>query len=104
MFASPGWAQSFDCTARTAGQLSVQANVQRVPVFGGERAAQHARWLPVGLRHLAGTDHEATATANLYPYPLAAALSADRALILQDRGRPPVRLTQPDPAKGSCCV
>jgi hypothetical protein len=76
------------CTAGTAGQLSVQGNVQCACRFyraspAAGTAAGH-RWDCGILR--ARTNHEVPATANPYPYPLPGALSLDRTLVLQGRG------------------
>ena len=76
------------CTAETAGQLSVQANVQCQCRFHRASAAAGAaaghRWDCGILR--ARTNHEVPATANPYPYPLPGALSLDRTLVLQGAG------------------
>jgi hypothetical protein len=87
---SPGWSQTFACAPSIAGQLSVQANVQcECRMF----AASALRGTPAGYRWDCGilrarTNHEVPATANLYPFPLPAALSLDRTVILPDRDRP----------------
>jgi hypothetical protein len=87
---SPARSQTFACTTNTAGQLSVQANVQCACRWF---AASALHGTPTGYRWDCGilrarTNHEVPATANPYPYPLPAALSLDRALIFKDRGRP----------------
>jgi hypothetical protein len=87
---SPAWAQTFACTASTAGQLSVQADVQ---CACRSFAASALNGTPAGYRWDCGilrarTNHEVPATANPYPFPLPAALSLDRPIILPDRGRP----------------
>lgn len=87
---SPGWAQSFACTASTSGQLSVQANVQCACRYS---TASELRATPAGYRWDCGilrarTNHEVPATLNPYLYPLPPALAVDRALIPRDRGRP----------------
>ena len=90
LVSSPGWSQTFACAASTAGQLSVQANVQcACRLF----AASALRGTPAGYRWDCGilrarTNHEVPATANPYPYPLPAALSLDRGFILEHRDRP----------------
>jgi hypothetical protein len=93
VLAAPGRTQTFACAADTAGQLSVQANVQCACRWF---AASGLRATPAGYRWDCGilrarTNHEVPATANPYPYPLPAALSVERPLILRDfkdRGRP----------------
>lgn len=87
---SSGRTAPFACDATTAGQLSVQANVQCACRFF---AASGLRSTPAGYRWDCGilqarTNHEVPATANPYPYPLPAALSLDRAIILRDQARP----------------
>ena len=87
---APSPAQTFACTASTAGQLSVQANVQcecrtfAASALHGTRAGY--RWDCGILR--ARTNHEVPATANPYLYPLPEALSVDGAVILDDSGQP----------------
>ena len=90
IFPSPGGTQTFACDASSAGQLSVQANVQCACRFF---TASEMRGTPAGYRWDCGilrarTNHEVPATANPYPYPLPSALSLDRAIILEHRGRP----------------
>ena len=90
LVSSPGWSQTFACAASTAGQLSVQANVQcACRLF----AASALRGTPAGYRWDCGilrarTNHEVPATANPYLYPLPEALSVDGAVILDDSGQP----------------
>jgi hypothetical protein len=85
-FPSLGWAQTFACAAGTAGQLSVQGNVQcECRWFPASRL----RGTPAGHRWDCGilrarTNDEVPATANPYPYPLPEALSIERPLILPD--------------------
>lgn len=86
LFASPGRAQTFVCLAETAGQLSVQGNVQcECRGF----TASRLRGTPAGYRWDCGilrarTNDEVPATSNPYPYPLPEALSIERPLILPD--------------------
>ena len=85
-FASSGQAQTFACADSTAGQLSVQGNVQcECRWFTASRLrgtlAGH-RWDCGILR--ARTNDEVPATSNPYPYPLPEALSIERPLILPD--------------------
>jgi hypothetical protein len=96
-FASPGRAQTFVCLAETAGQLSVQGNVQcECRWFGASRL----RGTPAGHRWDCGilrarTNDEVPATSNPYPYPLPEALSIERPLILPDLQEDPGRLRHP---------
>jgi hypothetical protein len=88
--AAPGRTQTFTCAAVTAGQLSVQANVQ---CACGWFAASGLRGTPAGYRWDCGilrarANHEVPATDNFYPYPLPEALSIERPLILPDGGTP----------------
>ena len=74
----------------TAGQLSVQANVQCACRWF---AASALHGTPAGYRWDCGilrarTNHEVPATANPYPYALPEALSLERPLILEDGGGP----------------
>lgn len=92
LFPPPGWTEieTFACNASSAGQLSVQANVQ---CACRSFTASEMRGTPAGYRWDCGilrarTNHEVPATANPYPYPLPPALSLDGALILDDRDRP----------------
>jgi hypothetical protein len=91
---SPAWPETFACTESTAGQLSVQANVQCACRSFGARALDGT---PAGYRWDCGilrarTNHEVPATANPYPFPLPPALALDRHIILPDRrpGPPPL--------------
>jgi hypothetical protein len=85
-FPSLGWAQTFACAAGTAGQLSVQGNVQcECRWFPASRL----RGTPAGHRWDCGilrarTNDEVPATSNPYPYPLPEALSIERPLILPE--------------------
>ena len=99
LFASPGQAQTFACAANTAGQLSVQGNVQCECRWF---TASRLRGTPAGYRWDCGilrarTNDEVPATSNPYPYPLPEALSIERPLILPDLQevpggpRPPLR-------------
>jgi hypothetical protein len=84
--ASLGQAQTFACAANTAGQLSLQGNVQcECRGF----TASRLRGTPAGYRWDCGilrarTNDEVPATSNPYPYPLPEALSIERPLILPD--------------------
>jgi hypothetical protein len=95
--ASPGGAQTFACAPATAGQLSVQGNVQcECRGF----AASRLRGTPAGHRWdcsilRARTNDEVPATANPYPYPLPEALSIERPLILPDLQEAPGRPGRP---------
>jgi hypothetical protein len=86
LFASPGRAQTFACADSTAGQLSVQGNVQcECRWFPASRL----RGTPAGYRWDCGilrarTNDEVPATSNPYPYPLPEALSIERPLILPE--------------------
>jgi hypothetical protein len=93
IFPSPGWTETLACDASSAGQLSVQANVQCACRFF---AASQMRRTSAGYRWDCGilrarTNHEVPETANPYPYPLPPALSLDGAFILEDRDRPRFR-------------
>jgi hypothetical protein len=85
-----GSAQTFACTSETAGQLSVQANVQCACRFF-EAALRGTdagyRWDCGILR--ARINHEVPATANPYPYPLPPALSVEPPVELENH--PPLR-------------
>jgi hypothetical protein len=83
-----GWPPAFACDAGTAGQLSVQANVQC-----GCRwfAASDMRGTPAGYRWDCGilrarTNHEVPESANPYAYPLPEALSLEGVLLPGDPG------------------
>ena len=98
---SPGRAQTFACAPETAGQLSVQANVQCECRWF---TASGLRDTPPGYRWDCGilrarTNDEVPATSNPYPYPLPEALSIERPLILpnleEGHGWPRRRLTLP---------
>ena len=93
LFASPGRAQTFVCLAETAGQLSVQGNVQCECRWF---AASRLRGTPAGHRWDCGilrarTNDEVPATSNPYPYPLPEALSIERPLILPELEEGPGR-------------
>jgi hypothetical protein len=82
---SPAWSQTFACVANTAGQLSVQANVQCACRWF---AASALHGTPAGNRWDCGilrarTNPEVPATANPYLYPLPEALSIERPLFLE---------------------
>jgi hypothetical protein len=85
----PASAQTFQCTAETAGQLSVQAIVQcECRHFLESRLAG----TPAGWRWHCGIlparmNQEAPATANPYPYPLPPALSLDGTVTRKKRIR-----------------
>lgn len=83
---SPGGAETAACSAATAGELSVQANVQCecrfFPASGLRATPAGHRWDCGILR--ARNNQDVPATANPYPYPLPAALALDRAIILND--------------------
>jgi hypothetical protein len=86
VFASAGQAQTFACAAATAGQLSVQGNVQCECRWF---LASRLRSTPAGHRWDCGilrarTNDEVPATANPYPYSLPEALSIERPLILPE--------------------
>ena len=95
---SPARAQTFACTPETAGQLSVQGNVQcQCRWF----AASGLRDTPPGYRWDCGilrarTNDEVPATANPYPYPLPEALSIERPLILPNLEGAPRPAAPPD--------
>ena len=87
---SPACSQTFACATNTAGQLSLQANVQCACRWFAASALHGA---PAGYRWDCGilrarTNHEVPATANPYPYRLPAALSLDRAPFFKDHDRP----------------
>jgi hypothetical protein len=79
-------AETVVCSATTAGQQSVQANIQCecrfFPASGLRGTPAGHRWDCGILR--ARNNQDVPATANPYPYPLPAALSLDRAVILND--------------------
>ena len=90
---SPAGAQTFACTASTAGQLSVQADVQ---CACRSFAASALHGTPAGYRWDCGilrarTNQEVPATANPYLYPLPDALLVERGVILGDSGHPGYR-------------
>jgi hypothetical protein len=92
---SPARSQAFACTATSAGQLSVQANVQ---CACRSFAASALQGTPAGYRWDCGilrarNNHEVPATASPYPFPLPAALSLERPIILPDRRPAPPPLT-----------
>ena len=93
IFPPPAWSETFACTADTAGQLSVQGNVECACRWF---AASALHGTPAGYRWDCGilrarNNHEVPATANPYPYPLPEALSIERPLILEEDGWPPAR-------------
>lgn len=78
---------TFACAAGTAGQLSVQANVQCACRFF---PVSEMRGTPAGYRWDCGilrarTNHEVPESAAPYPYPLPPALSVDSGFFLEDR-------------------
>jgi hypothetical protein len=97
LFAPPGRAQTFACADSTAGQLSVQGNVQcECRWFGASRL----RGTPASYRWDCGilrarTNDEVPATSNPYPYPLPEALSIERPLILPELQESPGRPRHP---------
>jgi hypothetical protein len=80
--ATPSRGQTFACNETTAGQLSVQAEVQcecRFFTASGLAATPGGyRWDCGILR--ARMNQDVPATANPYPYPLPFALSLDRGM------------------------
>jgi hypothetical protein len=77
---TPGHGQTFSCSEATAGQLSVQADVQCECRFF---TASGLAGTPAGYRWDCGIlrarmNQDVPATANPYPYPLPYALSLDR--------------------------
>jgi hypothetical protein len=83
----PASGQTFQCSAETAGQLSVQGIVQcECRHFPESRLAG----IPSGWRWHCGIlqarmNQEVPATANPYPYPLPPALSLDGAFTRKKR-------------------
>ncbi len=80
--ATPSRGQTFACSEATAGQLSVQAEVQCECRFF---TASGLAGTPAGYRWDCGIlrarmNQEVPATANPYPYPLPYALSLDRGI------------------------
>src|SRR5690606_3833890 len=80
---------AFVCAADTAGQLSVQADVQCACRFF---PASEMRGTPAGYRWDCGilrarTNHEVPESAAPSPYPLPPALSLDSGFFLDDRER-----------------
>lgn len=89
---APSLGQTFVCTQRTAGQLSVQAEVQCACRF---EPASRMAGTPAGYRWDCGIlrarmNQDVPATSNPYPYPLPTALSLDRTIVQQRQlgGRP----------------
>lgn len=85
------------CTAATAGQLSIQANVQCECRFF---RASPAAGTPAGHRWDCGilrarTNQDVPATANPYPYPLPDALALGRGFVIDPSRTPAVPLDPP---------
>jgi len=81
----PSLGQTFACTQRTAGQLSVQAEVQCACRF---EPASRMAGTPAGYRWDCGIlrarmNQDVPATSNPYPYQLPTALSLDRTIVQQ---------------------
>lgn len=77
---SPAGAETAVCSAATAGELSVQANVQcecRFFTESGLRATTAGHRWDCGILR-ARRNQDVPATANPYPYPLPAALALGR--------------------------
>jgi hypothetical protein len=82
---APSLGQTFACTQRNAGQLSVQAEVQCACRFEPE---SRMAGTPAGYRWDCGIlrarmNQDVPATANPYPYQLPTALSLDRTIVQQ---------------------